>query len=217
MNNHSVNLTNCLVGMISIASSLVVAIPANAAIINFDVLGKGGSGLLPTNEVPSFPLVGNEGTGGEIGSGLTYDTDTNRLNINIGWGSAQGFTDLSSNVGINSDGFPIGHIHKVSDPSDPFNSAGGVIFDLGNNSEPIIFTNNGLSGTITGFIDLTAEEEDTLFARQFYFNIHTVNYPGGEIRGNLVPVPEPITILGAATATGFGAFFKRRLLKNTNK
>jgi Flp pilus assembly protein protease CpaA len=30
-------------------------------------------------------------------------------------------------------------------------------------------------------------------------------------------VPEPLTILGAATAMGFGAAFKRRALKNNKK
>ena len=32
-----------------------------------------------------------------------------------------------------------------------------------------------------------------------------------------VAVPEPLTILGAATAVGFGAAFKRRALKNNKK
>lgn len=216
MNKRSINLTNYLVGTISITSSLVVAIfPANAAIIDFDLLGQGGSGLLPSNEVPTISSIGN-GTGGEIDSGITYDTDLNRLSINVGWGSAQGFTDLSSNVGISSLGFPIGHIHIVTNPNDPFNSAGPVVFDLGNNSQPITFITNGLSGSITGFINLTDEQETTLFDSNYYINIHTINNPGGEIRGNLVPVPEPLTMLGAATVAGFGAFFKRRINKNTN-
>jgi hypothetical protein len=34
-----------------------------------------------------------------------------------------------------------------------------------------------------------------------YFNVHTVNFGGGEIRGNIVLVPEPSTfVLLAATA-----------------
>lgn len=33
-----------------------------------------------------------------------------------------------------------------------------------------------------------------MLAGMTYINIHTGNYPGGEIRGNLAPVPEPATI-----------------------
>lgn len=52
-----------------------------------------------------------------------------------------------------------------------------------------------------------------LMAGNMYFNIHTATYPGGEIRGQLVPVPEPSTLalagVGLAVA---GVALKRRLL-----
>jgi hypothetical protein len=39
-----------------------------------------------------------------------------------------------------------------------------------------------------------------------YFNIHTSNFPGGEIRGNIIPIPEPASALlllsGLAMAVG---------------
>jgi hypothetical protein len=34
---------------------------------------------------------------------------------------------------------------------------------------------------------------------------------------NVVDVPEPLTILGAVTAAGFGAFFKRKLAQSKKK
>lgn len=46
-----------------------------------------------------------------------------------------------------------------------------------------------------------------------YLNIHTNAFPSGEIRGFLQPVPEPLTMLGTATAIGFGVSFKRELNK----
>ena len=55
---------------------------------------------------------------------------------------------------------------------------------------------------------------------EFYTNVNESNKQnmglfGGTITS--VAVPEPLTILGAATAVGFGAAFKRRALKNTKK
>ena len=55
---------------------------------------------------------------------------------------------------------------------------------------------------------------------EFYTNVNESNQQnmglfGGTITS--VAVPEPLTILGAATAVGFGAAFKRRALKNNKK
>jgi len=40
-----------------------------------------------------------------------------------------------------------------------------------------------------------------LFEGNTYFDIHDINFPSGEIRGVLVPIPEPGTLI----STGFGA------------
>jgi D-alanine-D-alanine ligase-like ATP-grasp enzyme len=55
-------------------------------------------------------------------------------------------------------------------------------------------TAGGFSGTTT----LTATNEARLLAGTLYINVHTSTNGGGEIRGNLVAVPEPSRVLLAA-------------------
>ena len=55
-----------------------------------------------------------------------------------------------------------------------------------------------------------------IIAGQSYFNIHTVNFPGGEIRGQLaavapVPLPASVILFGSALL-GLGLFRGLRLV-----
>ncbi len=76
---------------------------------------------------------------------------------------------------------------------------------LASSYNPAFITANG--GT-------TASAEAALFAAimdgRAYFNIHSTLFPGGEIRGFLVPVPEPATMLLFGTGLASIAFKIRR-------
>ena len=60
---------------------------------------------------------------------------------------------------------------------------------------------NPVTGRITGVWD-NAEGNGTtlqaqlanLLAGNLYFNVHTADHGGGEIRGQVLPVPEPSTV-----------------------
>lgn len=62
---------------------------------------------------------------------------------------------------------------------------GGVVEDIGAN-----IVGDSAALTIQGtFADLGADELAALLAGNLYVNIHTTNFPGGEIRGQLTAAP----------------------------
>jgi hypothetical protein len=71
---------------------------------------------------------------------------------------------------------------------------------------PTFVTNNG--GTVAAAEPIFLAG---LLAGNTYFNIHTSTFPGGEIRANLAPTPEPGTFLLVALAAS-GLALKRRLV-----
>ncbi len=167
-----------------------------AAVIQFDLQGTGGFGLLNTNEPGA--IVG--GTGGEIGAGISYDDVTNILSVNIGWGSSQGFIDLSS-ASNNS------HIHgpTASNNGSGFTQTAGVFATLTRSS------NLATGGTTIQTVSFpTAQNETDLLNGKFYINIHTANNGGGEMRGFLVAVPEPSRAVLGMMGIGFIAFRRSR-------
>lgn len=64
-----------------------------------------------------------------------------------------------------------------------------------------------------GSLEVTITDEDVsqLLAGNWYVNIHSTLYPGGEIRGQFVPVPEPSTYaVAGAGLLGLVVMLRRR-------
>ena len=70
--------------------------------------------------------------------------------------------------------------------------------------------NNASSGGFTGTVTLTGAQAANLFQGRLYVNIHTSLNGAGEIRGNLVAVPEPTRAILLMFATGLLALRRRR-------
>lgn len=174
-------------------AALITTSSVHAAIIQFDLIGTAGSGLRSGSE-PTLPFATNA-SGGEIGVGILFDDggtpgDGGLLTVsNVGWGSSQGFNNLSTTASAS-------HIHGPT----AGNNGGGGFTQVAN----VLFTLTRSSSAATGGtftntpIALTGAQETDLFNGKYYMNIHTGNNSNGEIRGFLVQVPEPSTALLAA-------------------
>ena len=148
-------------------------------------------GLSPSNEVPA--VTNSSGSGNTIGGGIVFDTDTSILHVEVGYGSAAGFTDLT--------GEPVAmHIHSPA----PAGQEAGILVNL---LPYNIATNPAKGGFILGDIPYPTNSVPFLMSGSNYLNIHTVINPGGEIRGQLVQVvvtatnsPPSVTCPPGATA-----------------
>jgi len=147
-----------------------------------------------------------EGGGGRTGTG------SGTLTLN---GTTITFGDLSFS-GM-SGTMTLAHIHG---PSGEFPATAGVLYNM---APFITLGADSKSGTVSGSFSLVdnpnnrgftvAQQLDQLNTGQWYFNIHTApNFGGGEIRAQLVLVPEPsvmaLLILGGIAVSG--AYLRRR-------
>jgi hypothetical protein len=187
-----------------VAITALLASSAEAVPLVFEATLSGA------NEVPPVPSSGS-GT-----ATVVLDPTAQTLQINA---SFSGLTapdtmahihccaPLGTNVGVATTvpafpGFPLGVTSG---------NYASVLFDL---TQPTIY--NPAFITMQGGL---SQAEAALITgiqnTQTYFNIHTGNFPGGEIRGQLNPVPEPTTLLlWGSAVTGLALARRRRHMKN---
>lgn len=114
----------------------------------------------------AIPLSGDQEVPAKPGAGtgnadVTYNKNTKRLSYFVR------YSNLTGNP-------TMGHIHG----SAPRGVNTGVLFPFAN-------VPAATSGAVNGSAVLTAAQEADLLNGLFYFNIHTVVNPGGEIRGQI--------------------------------
>jgi hypothetical protein len=175
---------------------------AHAGIINY------GASLVGSQEVPP---TGSPGTGTAF---VTIDTVMQTLSVNVtfsglGSGTTASHIHCCEPLGVNA----MVATTTPTFPSFPLGVTSGtynMTFDLTASSSynPAFVTASG--GTV-------ALAESTLLAGlaagQTYLNIHTTNFGGGEIRGQLEVLPEPATwILTGAALAGLAAARRKKLL-----
>ena len=156
------------------------------------------------------PPTGSPGIGSAL---VTIDTVTNLMTVNVSFAgllsptniahihccAAPGATAIPATTVPSFPGFPVGV------------TTGTYLqtFDLtlASSYNPAFIAANG--GTVAG---AQAAFTTGLLNGLAYFNIHTVQFPNGEIRGQLQAIPEPATflLLGSGIAGVAGVLRKRK-------
>ena len=164
---------------------VVTCSAANADIIEFIATGAQGEGLLAGN---IDPVTGSSGAGAIGESGVRFDTDSNTLFVDVLWGAANGFSDLTGEILML-------HLHGPTPSLAPDNFGEvntDILVNLGNSNE---FNNSPSNGGLVDNFFLSNQEAGYLLSGRTYINVHTALYPAGEIRGYLLPlgtgIPEP--------------------------
>lgn len=122
--------------------------------------------------------------------------------------------NITGDFGGLSGTFRDAHIHAAALPG----VNAGVLYGL---ASQITLSTDLKSGTINATVQLVdnannrgftvAQQLDQLNSGLWYFNIHSSTFTGGEIRGQINPVPEPSTIaLGLLGLGGLALWRSRR-------
>ncbi|ACK71854.1 CHRD domain containing protein [Gloeothece citriformis PCC 7424] len=200
-----------LIGALTVMSSLGIHSAAQAA--TFFTAELSGDKIVPTP-------TGSLGTGfaemmlNDDMTELTYSLTLNNLALDTDGGTV---TKIHFHTGFSDEASPF-HVLNIYGPSDDadavFSNTSGPIVVSGKWTDAdYCVTPPGVGFTCDNDPNTTkklSDYLDDLLAGGLYMNIHTSDFPTGAIRGQIEVVPEPLTLLGAGTAIGFGTFFKRK-------
>jgi hypothetical protein len=123
--------------------------------------------------------MGGGGSGGETGGGIWFDPATRSLRVEIAYGSAGGFTDLTGPAFA-------WYLHGPAS----VDRVGPVLVDLA--TLHCFAPDPGRGGFLDGSVLLNQRQAEVVLGNLSYLNIYTPDFPGGEIRGQLMVIPEPV-------------------------
>ncbi len=129
--------------------------------------------MIPLSASMDCAQAGTCGAGG-TGTGtasITFDTATNLLSWNVSWSGLSGADFLA-------------HFHGPALPG----VVAGVQVGIGIPSPRI------------GSAILSASQASDLLAELWYVNIHSTTFTGGEIRGQVIPEPTTLLLIGLGLA-----------------
>lgn len=188
-----------LIGIVVAVLMLSVVVRADQIVFTTTLTGS--------QEVPP---TGSPGIGSAL---VTLDTVTNQLTVNVAFAGLISPTTIAHiHCCAGPGGIAIPATTVPSFPGFPTGVTTGTYlqtFDLtlASSYNPAFIAANG--GTVAG---AQAAFITGLTAGQAYLNIHTSQFPNGEIRGQLQAIPEPatLTLLITGIIGGAGALRKRR-------
>jgi CHRD domain/PEP-CTERM motif len=188
-----------LLGLIAIAVvGALFSVPVKADPLNF-IANYSGSQEVPVRVTPGtgvgfVTLNGNLLSFSITFTGLTTPTVDSHIHCCAPIGSNAGVA-----VGFTSTGFPLGV--TSGSYSHTFD-----LTDISIYKAAFLAANGGTAASAAAALTTNLVNGLT------YLNIHTTQFPGGEIRGQVQAVPEPTTmlLLGAGLATFAGVKLRRR-------
>ena len=186
----------CLLAFVILANEQRLS----ADIVSFIATGSAGEGLLEGN---IDPATGELGTGGIGLTGVTFDTVNELLHVDLKWGSANGYVDLSADV------FKL-HLHgpTPSSGTDAFGEVAPLLITLSGSSS---FNPSRTSGGLNDNFVVDPADVQALLDGRMYFNVHLSDTDTGIIRGYLQPVPEPGSLMVLGVLAGLGVIRRRRV------
>lgn len=143
-----------------------------AQTMNFELQGMAEAGISAANE----PAEVIDGGSGDIASAISVNLSTGLLTIDIEWGSANGYIDLSSDIDFMN-------IHGPTEGVAPgnFTSSTGTLTGLDG------FDPSASSGGYTGQVIFSQTNIRELLEGRFYIHLHTFVNNNGEARGYMIP------------------------------